>query len=480
MIDQSAEAERCRMLRSLALLDSAPEAEFDALAETAKRMFGTKIALLSLIDRNRQWFKARSGLDLTETSRETSFCAQAVEADAALVVKDTLLDPVFATSPLVLGEPNIRFYAGVPVRVRQAGGDGAVPIGSLCVIDDAARDFTEADLGSLQALARIAEALIEARALALRSAALAESRRDSLERLERERRQLKQAERMADMGSWRLTIADGVAEWSEGVFAIHELPAGSMPPLETALEFYPEADRQRVSDALTQAIETGQPFDIESDFITARGKPRRVRSMGEVEISHGAPVAIIGLFQDITERYRMEQALVRTSRTDELTRLPNRGEFNRILGEKLLEAESTRREVAVLLVDLDGFKQVNDLLGHAAGDDILRKVGERLRASWLPDCFAARLGGDEFAIIVPSLEHRDAFKGLVDRLLASLRLTAQEAGTRAAVSATIGIAWSQGMRLPREELLRRADAALYAAKRALKGSAQTFSQSFGS
>jgi len=279
---------------------------------------------------------------------------------------------------------------------------------------------------------------------------------------------------MAEMGSWRLPVADSVVEWSEGAFAIHELPIESTPPLETALDFYPQDDRQRVSEALANTLATGHSFDLECDFVTARGNLRRVRSMGEVVLSNGTPGVIIGLFQDITERHRMEQALVRVSRTDYLTQLPNRAEFNRILDARLVETGTTGEEVAVLLIALDGFKQVNDTLGHAAGDEILRKVGGRLRASWLSGCFAARLGGDEFAVIVPSPVNRDAFKELLHRLLADLRLTAEGAGAPASVSATVGVAWSQGTSLPREELLRRADTALYSAKRTMKGTAQTF------
>lgn len=471
------EAERLDVLENLAILDTLPEREFDALAKVAKRMFGTKIALFSLIDRDRQWFKARCGLDLCDTAREPSFCTVVVEAGAPLVVKDTLQDPRFSTNLFVVSDPHIRFYAGVPVRVRKSDGNGTVAIGSLCVIDDRARDFSDEDLETLKELACIAEALVEARTTARLSASLAEARRDVVERLERERRTFKQAERMADMGSWRLAIAGKVANWSDGVFAIHELPVGAMPPLDTALDFYPEADRTRVTEALADTLATGKPFELECDFMTAKGNLRRVRSMGEVELSRGVPVALIGVFQDITERYRMEQALVRVARTDELTQLPNRAEFNRVLDERLAHAEAMGEQFAVLLVDLDGFKQVNDLLGHAAGDEILRKVGERLRAPWLAGCFAARLGGDEFAIAVPSPEHRNAFREMLGRILDSLRLVAEEAGMKACVSATVGVAWSDGGSLPREELLRRADAALYAAKRTMKGTAQTFDRS---
>jgi len=474
MLDISREAERLEMLRDLAILDTLPEPEFDALAKVAKALFGTKVSLLTLIDEDRQWFKARCGLDLSETAREPSFCTVAVEADKPLVVTDALADPRFFKNPFVVGEPHIRFYAGVPIRARKTDGNGMVAIGSLCVIHDQPREFSAEDLETLKGLACIAEALVQSRAIALRSAELAESRQRVVERLHREHLQLEQAERIADIGSWRLSLADNLVEWSDGVFLIHQLPRGQMPPVETALDFYPDADRHRVSQAIAQTIETGKPFTMECNFVTAKGNLRRIQSMGEIELLNGVPIAVIGVFQDITKRYQMEQELARIARTDELTRLPNRAAFNNVLDDRMIKTAITGEEFAVLLIDLDGFKQVNDTLGHAAGDKILEKVGERLRASWLSECFSARLGGDEFAVIVPSPENRDAFRALIDRMLGDLRLTIDEGGVQASVSATIGIVWSQGTLLSRQEILRRADTALYSAKRRLKGTAQTF------
>lgn len=124
------DAERLQALRELLILDTPPEERFDKIARFVAEEFEVPIALVSLVDENRQWFKARVGLDVCETARDISFCGHALTLDAPLVIEDALLDPRFADNPLVTGEPFIRFYAGAPLRLAP----GAA-IGTLCLID---------------------------------------------------------------------------------------------------------------------------------------------------------------------------------------------------------------------------------------------------------------------------------------------------------------------------------------------------------
>ncbi len=132
------EARSLEALRALNVLDSAPEAQFDALVRAASLVCGTPISLISLIDANRQWFKANVGLEgVTQTDRDLAFCSHAVLGDSLFEVPDTALDPRFADNPLVVGPPGIRFYAGVPLRLL----DGS-RVGTLCVIDRQPRQLT--------------------------------------------------------------------------------------------------------------------------------------------------------------------------------------------------------------------------------------------------------------------------------------------------------------------------------------------------
>jgi GAF domain-containing protein len=261
MIDGT-ESERLALLERLGLLDTPPEKEFDTVVRLARRLLGCKIALVSLVDHDRQWFKARSGLSFDQTPREIAFCAHAVAANDVLIVPDATADARFAANPLVTGAPGIRFYAGVPIRAADEATAQNLPMGTLCVIDDQPRAMSPEDLALLADLADMVEGLIAARAWGANALRLAEERGTALHRLDQTNRKLHQAERMANMGSWRLRLADNQIEWSEQTYAIHGVPLGEGPPLDTALDFYPLPARTVIEAALQHTIRSGEPFDI--------------------------------------------------------------------------------------------------------------------------------------------------------------------------------------------------------------------------
>ncbi|WBS00363.1 PAS domain S-box protein [Pseudoduganella sp. SL102] len=146
----SDEGGRLALLHALQLLDSAPEPVFDRVTRVASRLLDTPVTLFSLIDRDRQWFKSRVGLDVPETPRNVSFCTHAIEQHEPLVVNDALEDPRFAGNPLVRGGMKIRFYAGVPIRSLKGHA-----IGTLCAIDTRPRQLAPGELAALQDLAGI-------------------------------------------------------------------------------------------------------------------------------------------------------------------------------------------------------------------------------------------------------------------------------------------------------------------------------------
>ncbi len=155
------EAQRLKDLRALRILDTDPEERFDRLTRIARRLFDVPIALVSLVDENRQWFKSKDGIDARETSREVSFCGHAILGEKILIVENASADLRFADNPLVTGSPNIRFYAGVPVRYLSGS-----RLGTLCLIDRAARGFDEQDCNLLRDLGEIAESELNAVQLA--------------------------------------------------------------------------------------------------------------------------------------------------------------------------------------------------------------------------------------------------------------------------------------------------------------------------
>lgn len=147
-------------LCALDMLDTAPEARFDRITQAAQRLFNVPIALVSLVDRDRQWFKSRSGLDVTETPRNISFCGHAIHGDQALVIPDASADERFADNPLVSGTLHLRFYAGMPLKSRNGRA-----LGTLCLIDRQPRGFSGDDLKLLADLAAWAERELNLREL---------------------------------------------------------------------------------------------------------------------------------------------------------------------------------------------------------------------------------------------------------------------------------------------------------------------------
>jgi len=155
------EAERLHALRALQILDSSHEERFDRVTRLAKRLFGVPISLVSLIDEDRQWFKSSEGLDVSETSREISFCGHAINQTGLFIVPNVLNDERFYDNPLVTDAPHIRFYAGYVLKLRKG-----INIGTLCLIDSKPRDMDEEDRQLLQDLGEMIEQEIKSIQLA--------------------------------------------------------------------------------------------------------------------------------------------------------------------------------------------------------------------------------------------------------------------------------------------------------------------------
>ena len=196
------EEERQRELDAANILDTAPEAEFDELTQSVARQLNVPIALVSLVDRDRQWFKSRHGLEACQTGRDVSFCGHVVADGKPLIVNDAFEDERFADNPLVLGEPKVRFYAGFPLRTMA----GHV-LGTLCIIDHKPRTLTDDEVRFAESMAQLAAKSIELRiaASAREQLAFSNSLHRLIESLQRE---------FIDQGStssdwWRKTL-DGI------------------------------------------------------------------------------------------------------------------------------------------------------------------------------------------------------------------------------------------------------------------------------
>lgn len=463
-LDPVKEHRRLTALHDLKILGTPTSAAFDAIVETAAAIFDCPTSLVSLMAEDYQWFKAKCGIDLDATSRDVAFCDHTISAHAPIVVRDASLDPRFRDNPLVKGEPGIRFYAGVPLSL-----DGDLCLGALCVIDKTPKIPTDEQMQQLVRLGRAVEGLLLAhRHLMTSIAAMAEAERQSRETRRREAL-LTQVEKMAAIGAWRLDISSGEITWSDQIRVIHELEEGATVTLEEGFRFYPEPDRARIMNALNEAMTCGKAFEVEADFITARGGKRRIRCSGEVEIENGLPAQVIGIFQDVSARYEAERALWLSAHVDHLSGLANRHWFKQDLEKRLSNSHSPTRRVYLLLIDLDGFKEVNDTLGHQAGDAVIAAIAKRLELVAGEGTFVARLGGDEFAIILDRPSSSESVRALADDLIMQVKSPIRFQSDTIHVAASIGIAcYPDDARTP-DELLRCADMALYKIKRFGRG-----------
>ena len=144
------EQARLACLRKLLVLDAPPDDRLNKIVQAAQRGFGVQAALISLVDADRQWFLARTGFELTETSREIAFCDCSIRTSLPLILENTLADPEFSGNPLVVGEPFIRSYAGAPLIA-----EGRHRIGTFCLIDTNPRSYSDSEISQLVGLARL-------------------------------------------------------------------------------------------------------------------------------------------------------------------------------------------------------------------------------------------------------------------------------------------------------------------------------------
>jgi diguanylate cyclase (GGDEF)-like protein len=156
------EEARLDALSRFEVLDTEPEESFDRITRLVKSIFNVPIALVSLVDRNRQWFKSRAGLEVCETHRNISFCTHAIGSDQPFIIEDAATDARFATNPLVLSGPRLRFYAGIPLRTRSGH-----RIGTLCAIDTVPRCLDSTQIDILSSLAQLVIDELELRLIAM-------------------------------------------------------------------------------------------------------------------------------------------------------------------------------------------------------------------------------------------------------------------------------------------------------------------------
>jgi diguanylate cyclase (GGDEF)-like protein/PAS domain S-box-containing protein len=287
---------------------------------------------------------------------------------------------------------------------------------------------------------------------------------------------LAEAQRLAHIGSWEYDHATGTLRWSDELFRIAGYPPQSFAPTtERHLGLVHPDDRERVVTAFRASAASGAPTDLDLRLIRPDGAVRVIRQRAEsLRDPSGRPLKRLGVMHDVTEQRRLEERLAHQATHDPLTGLPNRALFHARLGDALARARQDGPPCAVLFLDLDHFKDVNDTLGHDAGDRLLREVAARLRAVVREGDTVARLGGDEFAALLPAVADAAGAVEVAERLRESLARPFLLEGRPFPLGASVGIAVGGPGYTRAEELLRDADVALYRAKAAGRGGHAVF------
>lgn len=308
--------------------------------------------------------------------------------------------------------------------------------------------------------------------IALPLAALLVVQRRLAKRLEQSNRWLLQAEAAALVGHWRVDLVGWTITWSDQTYRVHGLQPGMPVDVDYSVEQYLPDDRVAVRKALEEAVRSGEPFVFQGRIRRADGEIRYVKSHGSIEKGRrGKAVGIFGTVQDVTDTVEnarilesARSAAERIANTDMLTGLPNRRHTLAFLDQALRRAVQDGAPLAVAIFDIDHFKAINDQHGHAAGDEVIRRVGQRAKASLRDDDMVGRYGGEEFVCI---LQGRSALSAelVAERVRKAVHADAEGvAAGLPAVTVSIGLAIFAG-EASIEDLLQRADKALYTAKR---------------
>jgi diguanylate cyclase (GGDEF)-like protein/PAS domain S-box-containing protein len=293
-------------------------------------------------------------------------------------------------------------------------------------------------------------------------------RKEAEENLRKSEARLGEAQRIAHLGSWERDVKTGEESWSDETFRIYGYePKEVVPTLDKVMELVHPDDRELIRKKIDAALYEGEPYDFEHRIVRADGEVRWIHRRGEVVREEGGePLRIIGTVHDITEHKALEKRLEYQAYHDELTDLPNRRLFIERLKQALRRTRRRRigRKVAVLFMDLDNFKVVNDSLGHEAGDLLLVAAGERVRWCLRPEDTLARLGGDEFAVLLEEVEAPSDVAKVAERIVERFRAPFVVEGREFVIRPSIGIALGTARQKTAEDLLRDADTAMYQAK----------------
>jgi len=440
---------RPRSAERAGAMTAVAEALFDDLTRQAAAACDVAIAALSVLENGRHWFRSRGEVGAADTPRALTLCSDALRAAEGVVLPDLRADGRFAE--LVPG--GLRFFAGVPIVTSRAGS-----IVTLSFMDSTPKPSFAEGLEALRKLAREAGRQFDIRLGA--EEVLANAPRPSRPGppAEPEFRQLVE----------RSPVGTYVIQGERYRYANPKLGEilGYEPDELAGAEIAPlivESDRSQVLSRIRELAVGADPASYAFRAIRKDGE------LVDVEVHESASeidgrTALIGTLLDITDRKRAEAQAAERAFVDPLTRLPNRVRFLERLETELAQSRRYGRKLAVIHLDLDGFKFVNDNWGHGVGDRLLQSLALRLTRGVREVDTIARIGGDEFLVLVPDLKQSGDMSRFAQKLIGLMARPVELEDRTLQVTASVGVATFPDDGESAEELLRNADAAMYRAK----------------
>ncbi|MBA4069674.1 MAG: hypothetical protein C0495_07445, partial [Acinetobacter sp.] len=461
-MDPLQEQKRLNAVNDLEILDTPNESDFDDLVNLASMIFEVPISTVTIVDSNRQWFKAATGLRVRETSREVSFCTHTIQQHDYLVVNDTSNDPRFANNPLVVDEPHLAFYAGIPLRTSND-----LAVGTFCIMDRIPRELSTRQIEILRILANQTMQLLELRSERNKYRDLVLEKDYLNKQLEESNQRWMFALEGSGDGVWDWDIEQNICffskRWKEMLgYSENELEN----TYETWISLIHDEDKAKVLKTLNEYLYKFQlEYRLELRMLCKDMSYKWILTRGMVVERNvsGHPKRMVGTHTDVSNRKKNEEIIWQQANFDALTGLPNRRMFFDRLKEQIKRATRTKNMFALMFIDLDGFKLINDTLGHKAGDSVLVKVSKRISQCIRDSDTCARLGGDEFTIIVNDIENMEAIGCVAEKLLNAINEPYQLGINVGKVSASIGIALYPNDGMDGDTLISVADNAMYEA-----------------
>ena len=460
--------------------DAAPEIEFDEIAKLASVLCRTPRSMVMLLDEGGRWRRGSGLLHARDAAIGSAFCDRTLAHGEVLLVEDAARDARFALDPQVTGDAHLRFFAGVPFRDVEGR-----PVGVLCVSDRVPRVLTSEQEEALELLGRQLEEKLQLSRYRHTSVESRRERESSAAHLRASEELFRTFMNASPFLSYIKDAAGRLLFYNRSYarrFGINEYA------------WLGRTDEQLWSRGMAPATRV-QELEVMSGNRMVEAEERLRGADGSVTVwktykfpCHDSKgnLLLAGLAMDITEesqrketveRFQEEmqeanEQLRRLSVTDELTGLRNRRAFEERLVLEFSMSRRRRRDLTVLLLDVDNFKRINDRWGHAAGDAVLRRLSAALRTTIrLPD-LVARYGGEEFVVLLPETALEPALSfctRLMDRIAA-------ETWEHEPVTVSIGLAGLNDTLLNGFQLVSMADEALYAAKRGGKNRVVSYGQ----